>query len=89
MAPSSEGCELCCDPGPVSIALLRVGWSTRDVRVRACNSCGALAWRTVILEPPLASNDPSMPMLPWGTVTRRQEGCAGDPPADRTAKRGR
>lgn len=63
-------CELCGEGERITLALLRVAWETRSVRVMACQSCGARAWRTVAGEAPLIGNDPAMPMLPWGSPSR-------------------
>lgn len=63
-------CELCGEGERVTLALLRVAWETRSVRVMACQPCGARAWRTVTGEAPLIGNDPGVPMLPWGAPSR-------------------
>lgn len=62
-------CDLCGAPACLSLALLRIAWSTRSVRVAACPSCASIAWRTVAADV-LASADPFMPMLPWGSPSR-------------------
>lgn len=41
------GCNLCACPGPLTVALLRVAWEDRTIRVRVCTPCAIRAWRTV------------------------------------------
>lgn len=64
-------CELCGVACVVTLALLRIVWETRSVRVMTCQSCGTRAWRTVTTEPPMIGADPNVPMLPWGSPSRR------------------
>ena len=40
-------CELCGELRIVFLTLLRAPWSDEIVKVKACNECGARAWRTV------------------------------------------
>jgi hypothetical protein len=42
-------CDLCGARGvPLSIAMLRIAWSSECARVTACGACAKRCWRTVM-----------------------------------------